>query len=83
MPRLVAVTPKNLGSSRIIHRRDLLCTSNFYKNTMGSQNKRKHQEESGGRPTKKPAITPVKGSVKVKFIDNSDVPGPILGKQPV
>lgn len=46
---------------------------------MGSEKKRKRQEQNGERPTKKAAIAPAEGNVKVEYINNDDVPGPIIG----
>lgn len=46
---------------------------------MGSEKKRKRQEQNGERPAKKAAIAPAEGNVKVDYLENDDVPGPIIG----
>ena len=46
---------------------------------MSSEKKRKRQEQGGERPTKKAAIAPGQGNVKVEYVDNDEVLGPIVG----
>lgn len=46
---------------------------------MGSEKKRKRQEQGGERPSKKAAIAPVQGNVEVEYIDNDEMLGPIIG----
>lgn len=49
---------------------------------MGSEKKRKRQEEAGGRAAKKAAIAHAEGNVQVQHIDNSEVPGPVIASTP-
>jgi DNA-directed RNA polymerase I subunit RPA49 len=49
---------------------------------MGSDKKRKRQEQGGERPPKKAAIAPVQGNVKVEYIENDEILGPIIGMLP-
>lgn len=46
---------------------------------MGNEKKRKRQEQNGERPVKKAAVPQAEGNVRVQYIDNDDVPGPIIG----
>lgn len=46
---------------------------------MSSEKKRKRQEQGGERPSKKAAIAPAQGNVKVEYIDNDEMLGPIVG----
>ncbi|KAJ4353864.1 DNA-directed RNA polymerase I subunit rpa49 [Didymosphaeria variabile] len=49
---------------------------------MGDDKKRKRQEQGGDRPSKKTAIAPAQGNVKVEYIDNDEVLGPIIASTP-
>ncbi|KAF2446126.1 DNA-directed RNA polymeras-like protein I 49 kDa polypeptide [Karstenula rhodostoma CBS 690.94] len=49
---------------------------------MASDKKRKRQEQGGERPSKKPAIAPVQGNVKVEYVDNDEMLGPIIASTP-
>jgi DNA-directed RNA polymerase I subunit RPA49 len=44
-----------------------------------SDKKRKRQDDGGERTSKKKAIAPPTGIVKVDHVDNDDALGPILG----
>jgi hypothetical protein len=46
-----------------------------------SDKKRKRQEEGGERPVKKKALAPPTGSVRVEYLENNDVLGPLLGRR--
>ena len=46
---------------------------------MGAEKKRKRQEQNGERPAKKAALASAEGNVKVDYLENDDVPGPIIG----
>ncbi|KAF1971799.1 DNA-directed RNA polymeras-like protein I 49 kDa polypeptide [Bimuria novae-zelandiae CBS 107.79] len=48
---------------------------------MGSEKKRKRQEQWDQRPAKKAAVAPAEGNVQVEYIDN-EVPGPIIASTP-
>jgi hypothetical protein len=47
-------------------------------NTM-SEKKRKRQDNGIERPKKKAAVAQPSGTVRVEFVDNKDVVGPVLG----
>ncbi|KAF9734129.1 hypothetical protein PMIN03_008576 [Paraphaeosphaeria minitans] len=49
---------------------------------MGSEKKRKRQEQGGERPSKKAAIAPVQGNVQVEYVDNDEMLGPIIVSTP-
>ncbi|KAK3202280.1 hypothetical protein GRF29_161g713878 [Pseudopithomyces chartarum] len=49
---------------------------------MGNEKKRKRQEQNGERPAKKAAVPQAEGNVRVQYIDNDDVPGPIIASTP-
>lgn len=44
-----------------------------------SEKKRKRASEKHDRPSKKPAIEPVKPPLKVQFLENNDAPVPVIG----
>jgi DNA-directed RNA polymerase I subunit RPA49 len=44
-----------------------------------SEKKRKRREDGGERPSKKTTIAPPSGRVRLDFVDNEDVLGPVLG----
>ncbi|KAF2676761.1 DNA-directed RNA polymeras-like protein I 49 kDa polypeptide [Lentithecium fluviatile CBS 122367] len=47
-----------------------------------SEKKRKRREEGGERPAKKKAIAPPTGNVRVEYLENNDVLGPMLAATP-
>ncbi|KAF2261086.1 DNA-directed RNA polymeras-like protein I 49 kDa polypeptide [Lojkania enalia] len=47
-----------------------------------SEKKRKRRDEGGGRPSKKAAIAPQSGTLRVEFMEKNGAPGPVLAATP-
>ena len=75
------LAPFSKKLSREPGRRPAYTTLHYSK--MGSEKKRKRQEQNGERPAKKAAVAQAQGNVRVQYIDNDDVPGPIIGSTPL
>jgi DNA-directed RNA polymerase I subunit RPA49 len=47
------------------------------------EKKRKRTEDGAGRPSKKAAVAPSLGNVRVEHVENKNILGPVLGAEHV